>query len=270
MAEKKTVKKKTAKRVVNKKPVGVSKKDKKAVPLFLGVLIIIIIAAIAALIIFVGLETVGGTPVKIGDNVTVYYFVETPEKDFNNSGEFTFLVGSGQVIDGFDSNVIGMVKGGEKSFTLTPDEAYGDFDPEQTVLWPLEQETDRTINMTIENFNLSFGENPVLDKAYDAIVYPWMVRVVKIENDIVWLQHEPEDEQIVELPYGASMVKVMGDKLVVKLFPLTGSQFTSVYGPYGFPVIMDANETHMILDLNHPLAGKTLVFSIKLLDVIPA
>ncbi len=269
MAEKKTIKRKPVKKAVKKtvKNKTVAKKQHRAVPLFLGVLIIIIIAVIAALIIFVGLETFGGTPVKIGDNVTVYYFVETPEKDFNNSGEFNFILGSGQVVDGFDSNVMGMVIGQEKSFTLAPEEAYGEIDPNQTVDWPLFQVTERSLNMTTENFNLSFGEDPVVDKTYDAMIYPWSIRVTSIDGDIVWLQHEPEQDQVVELPYGKTTVRTEGDTLIIYLEPVIGAQFTSVYGPYGFPIIQSANDTHMILDLNHPLAGKTLQFTVKLLEV---
>ncbi len=264
-----------------KKPKKVTKKatkkaarkvqgNDKPVPLLLGILIIIVVAAIAAVLIFFGLETVSGTPIEAGDNITVYYYVETQERDFNNSGEFNFIAGSGQVVDGFDEAVIGMYEGQEKEFTLQPEEAYGEPDSNQTVPWPLFQTTPETVNMTMEDFNATFGETPVVDKTYDAVVYPWEIRVTEVEGDTVWVKHEPEQDQVVQLPYGNSTVRTEDGLLMIYLNPKVGARFTSIYGPYGFPVISEANATHMILDLNHPLAGETLDFEIKILEVIPA
>lgn len=44
----------------------------------------------------------------------------------DHSHPLTFVVGSGQVIKGFDDAVMGMALNEEKEFTLTPEEAYGE------------------------------------------------------------------------------------------------------------------------------------------------
>jgi len=70
-----------------------------------------------------------------GQNVSVHY-VGTLEDgtEFDSSrqrGEtLDFEVGSGQMIEGFDNAVVGMTIGETKIFTLTPDKAYGECDPE--------------------------------------------------------------------------------------------------------------------------------------------
>lgn len=67
--------------------------------------------------------------VAAGDTVSVYYTL-TVEGDVvdSNAGKqpFTFIVGSGQVIPGFDIGVIGMKVGEEKTFTVSPKEGYGE------------------------------------------------------------------------------------------------------------------------------------------------
>tara|TARA_B110000196_G_scaffold273877_1_gene250523 strand:+ start:48 stop:578 length:531 start_codon:yes stop_codon:yes gene_type:complete len=68
---------------------------------------------------------------KIGDRVTIDY--EGSLEDgviFDNSKShdkpFQFVIGSGQVIPGFDKAVTGMKVMEEKKFTLQPTEAYGE------------------------------------------------------------------------------------------------------------------------------------------------
>jgi|ETNvirnome_6_100_1030635.scaffolds.fasta_scaffold10526_6 peptidylprolyl isomerase len=74
------------------------------------------------------------TTVEAGNTVTLHY-----KGTLNDGTEFDssytrdpmqVLVGSGQLISGFDNALVGMTEGQTKTFTLTPDEAYGDTDPD--------------------------------------------------------------------------------------------------------------------------------------------
>ncbi len=74
-------------------------------------------------------------PVEKGNQVSVEYegtfedgkvFDSTAE---NGGKPLVFLVGVGMMIPGFDAAVVDMEKGQEKSITLQPKDAYGDFDP---------------------------------------------------------------------------------------------------------------------------------------------
>jgi len=68
---------------------------------------------------------------KKGDNVSIEYEGSLGDGTIFDSSKkhgelLEFIVGSGQVIPGFDKAVIGMKLMGEKKFTLQPAEAYGE------------------------------------------------------------------------------------------------------------------------------------------------
>ena len=76
--------------------------------------------------------TVGtGTAAKAGDNVTVHYTgYLTDGKKFDSSVDrgqpFTFPLGAGRVIRGWDEGVAGMKVGGKRKLIIPPALAYGD------------------------------------------------------------------------------------------------------------------------------------------------
>ena len=67
-----------------------------------------------------------------GDTIAVYYtgtFVNGTMFDSNEGKDpMAFVVGSGQLISGFDKGVVGMKMNEEKTLTLPPEEAYGNGD----------------------------------------------------------------------------------------------------------------------------------------------
>ena len=141
--------------------------------------------------------------IKIGDLIAVNYEGRFEDGEiFDSSSKeghehpLEFKAGTGQVVAGFDKAVLGMENGQEKEFTLKPEEAYGEYNPQ------LQQ---------------------------------------KIRRDQLPEDQEPE--------VGMTIVAKTPD----------GSQF---------PIqITEVNEKEVTLDMNHPLAGKTLIFKIKILDV---
>jgi peptidylprolyl isomerase len=74
--------------------------------------------------------------VSVGDTVTLHYRGTLDDgTEFDSSYErgepMNVTVGSGNLISGFDSALHGMSQGETKTFTLSPDEAYGDHHPER-------------------------------------------------------------------------------------------------------------------------------------------
>lgn len=107
-----------------------------------------------------------------------------------------FVAGAGQVISGFDSAVIGMNEGEEKSFEVLPEEGYGEVRPE------LKQEIPRTA--------LPQDREP--------------------QKGMVLVMNSPEGQQ--------------------------------------FPVVIDeVKDDSIVINLNHPLAGKKLLFNIKIVGI---
>jgi len=72
-----------------------------------------------------------GAPAKSGDKVTVHYTgtLKDGGKKFDSSrdrGEpFTFTLGAGQVIKGWDEGIVGMKVGQKKVLTIPPEKGYG-------------------------------------------------------------------------------------------------------------------------------------------------
>jgi peptidylprolyl isomerase len=72
-----------------------------------------------------------GSPAKAGDTLTVQYVGVTfsTGEEFDASWDrgqpYSFPVGRGQVIQGWDRGLIGMRKGGRRMLTIPPELAYG-------------------------------------------------------------------------------------------------------------------------------------------------
>lgn len=114
----------------------------------------------------------------------------------DHSHPLEFKVGDGEVIPGFDSAVEGMEIGEEKEFTIKPEEAYGEYNPELTR---------------------------------------------KIEREMLPPDQEPKEGMML------AMQTPDGRQFPVKISKVDDKEVT--------------------VDFNHPLAGKTLIFKIKLLEV---
>ena len=88
-----------------------------------------------------------GATAKVGDSVTVDYVgvAYSTGKEFDaswNSGQpFTFTVGQGAVIPGWDQGIPGMKIGGRRELVIPPDLAYGeqgappDIGPNETLIF---------------------------------------------------------------------------------------------------------------------------------------
>lgn len=75
-------------------------------------------------------ENVGtGTTAQTGDTVTVNYTgTLTNGKEFDSTKgkkPFSFTLGAGQVIKGWDQGIVGMKVGGKRKLTIPPDLGYG-------------------------------------------------------------------------------------------------------------------------------------------------
>jgi peptidylprolyl isomerase len=138
------------------------------------------------------------TKVKDGDFVQLNYTGTLEDGTvFDSSdgrGPLEFKVGGGGIIAGFNDAVLGMELEGEKSFTLTPDQAYGDFREDLKRDFPKDM----------------LGDNQI------------------------------EVGQVL--------------------------RFSSPHGPVSGTVLAIEADNFMV-DFNHPLAGKTLQFNIKVVGV---
>lgn len=89
-----------------------------------------------------------GDAAKAGDTVTVNYVGALPngtvfDASANHGQSFTFQLGAGQVIPGWDQGIVGMKVGGKRRLIIPPDMAYGSRDlgvipPNSTLIFEVE------------------------------------------------------------------------------------------------------------------------------------
>nr|WP_303673173.1 FKBP-type peptidyl-prolyl cis-trans isomerase [Vampirovibrio chlorellavorus] len=76
-------------------------------------------------------EVGDGTEAKRGNTVSVNYLgtLASNGRKFDSSYDrnqpFTFKLGSGQVIEGWEKGIVGMKEGGKRILTIPPEKAYG-------------------------------------------------------------------------------------------------------------------------------------------------
>lgn len=153
---------------------------------------------IALLLVILVSGCVNQMVIENGDQVSLEYtgtLADGTVFDSNvGKSALTFTAGAGQMIAGFDSAVIGMVMGQEKTFTLPPEQAYGNRREE-----------------LVQKINLS------------------------------------------EL------------KAAIGMDPAVGMSLSASNGMQG--IVTNISEGIVSVDFNHELAGKSLTFKIKILEI---
>ena len=138
--------------------------------------------------------------VELGTKVTLHFALILEDGDVIDSNfetaPATFTVGDGNLLPGFESTLIGLENGDEREFTIPPEEAFGQHNPQNV------QRVDRS------NF----------------------------------------DQQELEV----------------------GAMFSFQNGDGELPgVIIEFEDEEILVDFNHPLAGKNIIFQVKIMDIAP-
>ena len=138
--------------------------------------------------------------IETGMSVTLHFSLVLEDGhiiDSNFESEpATFSVGDGNLLPGFESTLMGLVNGDEREFTIPPEQAFG--------------------------------------------------------------QHNPQNVQAVE--------RGNFDQEELEL----GAMFSFQNGDGELPgVIIDVDDNEVVIDFNHPLAGKNIIFQVKIIDIAP-
>ena len=138
--------------------------------------------------------------IETGMSVTLHFSLVLEDGhiiDSNFESEpATFSVGDGNLLPGFESTLMGLVNGDEQEFTIPPEQAFG--------------------------------------------------------------QHNPQNVQAVE--------RGNFDQEELEL----GAMFSFQNGDGELPgVIVDVDDNEVMIDFNHPLAGKNIIFQVKIIDIAP-
>jgi FKBP-type peptidyl-prolyl cis-trans isomerase 2 len=279
--------KKNLKKKVTKTKKGVTK-SKKVVKskkfLWKGFLpIAIAIVAIFLILMF----TLMPSGVSEGDKVAVNYIgtladgtlfdtnVEAVALEAGMQREqflpFTFTVGAGEVVSGFDAALIGMSVGETKTVDLTSDEAYGGSDSSLLFELPMVQEMNRYDTLTLADFEGVF-DDAFVGKVITLEGLSWEIEVIEITETAITIENLLVLGDEVGLPYvdwKGEVVKIKEETIDVLQKPELGQTFMlPMEGTVQQGSVSEIGEEMFLVDFNHMLAGKALTFEIELLEIL--
>jgi peptidylprolyl isomerase len=203
--------------------------------------------------------------VAAGDTVKVQYIGMLENGVIFDEGEISFTSMAGEMIEGFDETVAGMCLGEEKNVTIPPEKAYPHY-PELVERMPLVIELDRMLTVTVESFNDTIGSYPEVGKTYfDPNVHIMPLKVAEVAEGNVTMEKVAELNSSISgvEPWPLDVINVTGDKIVLSRNVEDGETVQTYQGPK----VVSVSGDELTLDMNMELAGKTLIFYIKVLEL---
>ncbi len=183
---------------------------------------------------------------------------------------FEFKVGSGQVIQGFDEAVIGMGVGEKKTVIIPPEKAYGQIDNNKILQLNKDLQIKHITELNTESYKRFFNEEPLLEKEILTKELPWKLKVIKIQNNTIFVENAVVQGQKVILPGTTweSVILNVGDVINLIQNPKVGDM-VSFPTQQGFVSgkVSEVSDKIYKINTNHPLAGKTLTFEITVKEI---
>jgi FKBP-type peptidyl-prolyl cis-trans isomerase 2 len=211
-----------------------------------------------------------------------------------------FTVGKMKVIKGMDDGVIGMKVGDSRTLNIPPENAYGMINPDLIQVYPIIQviptEFPLIVEVPIEKFEGTFGTEHKkgdvvtipnskinmtivnmtsnVSLSYDFKVgeqipsnAPWNETVVKIEDENFSVAYSVKKDDIIQfenVPWTTTVINVNDQNMTLRHNAVPDTEIQTMFGT---PIKVHFNETSIIMDHNHKLAGKTLIFNITLKSI---
>jgi len=274
-------------KVVRKKP------NWKRISIAVFVVVAVILIVLVAYII---IQKNSGTK----ETLNITYSIEFENGSLIASGTDNFDRNSlstefGFATDKLDNEIKALKEGETKTITLGSEDAFGDYD--EFLLSNVSRieklnrtyEINKTFWVTLDSFVQGFNEQPVLNKEYTIQGGPWPYKVAELNSTHVKLSHEATLNQ--EIPDSIFTDKVIGineSKIKIRIggndsitptasgnleVKFDDEHITTTLTPQigqevslglTSSIVTGMNSTHLFLDGNNPLAGKTLVVKIIL------
>lgn len=175
-------------------------------------------------------------------------------------------VGGRALIPGVGEALGGMAVGAKKSLVLPPEKGFGPSDPAKVLRLPLVRTIPRKLTFSAEEYLKRFGSFPVAGSQVQLTPY-FPARVAAVREREVDLELLAQDDKSFSEPFGTTSVRLSGDSIVTTLKPVVGGSFPV---PGGSGTITASDATTFTLDLNHPLAGKTVTIDLELASLTKA
>jgi FKBP-type peptidyl-prolyl cis-trans isomerase 2 len=183
-----------------------------------------------------------------------------------DEGEIEFNAGAGQMISGFDQAVLGMCAGEEKDVSIHPEEAYGQRYEELVYVLPLEFAMERYLTVSEDAFVTDVGSEPVVGETYfKPSIYIMPLKVTDISGGNVTMEKAVTAGFVMNdaEPWPIAVVSINDTHIDLVREVSDGETVVTAYGEKTVSV----EDGNLTVDLNHFLAGETLNFHIKVLEV---
>jgi FKBP-type peptidyl-prolyl cis-trans isomerase 2 len=176
----------------------------------------------------------------------------------------SFIVGSGHINPEFSTAVITMRLGAKKTIVLPPEKSVGG-PRNEDLIQVMERFTSapREEVISTPQFQSIFGTTPEKGKKIE--LQYWNSTVTEVDNESTILRHDPKNSSLFEFPSGNLTIEFNETTIVMEFIPKINQ--TAIANDGRYVTILNSNKTHMTVDYNHHLAGKTLEVEIVLEEI---
>ena len=172
----------------------------------------------------------------------------------------TITAGKPALLPAVGEAVIGMKLGENKRLTLTPEQAFGQPDPQKRTQFPLAITLPRVVILPADEYVKRSGTFP--QKGHELQLTPYFpARVTEVREKDVVMEFQVEDGKAFSEPFGTTIVKKTENEIITNLTPVIGSSFPLQEGT---GIIISSDGKTFTVDQNHPLAGKTIIIDLTL------
>jgi len=177
-----------------------------------------------------------------------------------------FTIGAGQAIPGFENALIGMGVGEEKNFTVSPEEGYGQHEMDKLTMLPRLYAVPRMEEVDLLEFTEVY---PEFELGEDIQMGEWNATVTAVTDSTVVLEHNPSEGTVIETAkWNETIVNVTGSEIYLRRDPVVGETYYDfVNNTPQFLSVKDLTDEVILIDYNHPLAGKTLHFYVNMTGI---
>ncbi len=221
------------------------------------------------------------------DNITYPKSVSFELKEKGLYAPFSFKVGAGSTIPGFDKGVRGLHLNQTVTVVIPPDQGYGELDMSKVKTIPIVQEVPVKVTMAFDDFGNKFSHTPEVGLTVKDPFWGWNITVMAVSSDTVTYYNMPELHQTIT-PYGNPEVRenrgwycdvisidstANNGSGLIKVKNLLTRENINVTGGTDqngqLFTILDVDEKSGTISLNYnqEVVGKTLIFKLTVVDI---
>lgn len=173
-------------------------------------------------------------------------------------------VGMGEVPPGIENAVVGMELGDEKTITLSPENGYGEWSPENLEELPRTQNSSRIEEVELDVFENTTGQKAVAGTTVRLPEMRWSIDILEVGDNQVLIKHNPENGTVLSTIFGNTTLTATDDQIYARLEVKPGDRLLT---QAGYLKVVNVSDTTITVDANHELAGKTTRFTIKIISI---